>query len=212
MRSLFPEIEEDRRQQVLIADALLARASGEPRRWNDDGTLNLVPAIQREIAQTLRAHAPDPEDEPAGKCLYIAHAVAIVLHNAGLRPVIQAGSLQWPIMPREDDDGHVQTHFAYLWNPGDLASIIARATGALPEMHVWVGLIEPQTLIDFSTASLRKHAEACGLTWRSGDPPAYLWATEPEMPDWVVYTPNREATLYACGILENLFHPKYLRR
>ncbi len=169
----------------------------------------LLPAIESEIARVLRDHAPDA---PAGKCLYIAHATASVLHRAGLRPVIQAGSMQWPIMARDEDDVHCSTHFAYMWAPTDPASLAALAAGGLPEMHVWVGLLRPQTLIDFSTRNFRKHAEACGLTWQSGDPPEFLWAAADEMPDWVVYTPNRQATLYACGILNSLFQPSYLRR
>jgi len=41
--TLFPEIEYDRKQLAIIADALLARATGQPRRWNDDGTPRLPP-------------------------------------------------------------------------------------------------------------------------------------------------------------------------
>lgn len=171
----------------------------------------LIDAIHTAIGTVLRNHAPNC---PTGKCLYIAHAAATVLHAHGLRPVIQAGSLQWPIMNREDDDGTSNTHFAYMWHPEHPASLEARAAGALPEMHVWLGLISPntQTLIDFSTRDLRAHAEACGLIWRSGDPPEFLWATADTMPDWVFYIPNREATLYACRILKDLFNPQYLER
>jgi hypothetical protein len=169
----------------------------------------LTAAIQDEVARVLLHHAPDCR---VGRCLYVAHATATVLHKAGLRPVIQAGSLQWPIMNREDDDGIGNTHFAYMWSPTSAASLAAIAAGLLPEMHVWCGLVEPQTLIDFSTGDLRRHAEACGLVWRSADPPEYLIATAGEMPDWVVYTPNRDATLYAYRILNRLFHPAYMEK
>lgn len=168
----------------------------------------MIDAIEREIFDVAPA---DAAETPWGKCLYIAHAVATVLHKNGFRPVIQAGSMQWPIIPRDQDDGADNSHFAYMWNPEDPASIAARLAGGLPEMHVWVGLVESQTLIDFSTRDIRRHAEACGLVWRSGDPPRYLWARADEMPDWVVYTPNRNATLYACTILQHLFDPCYLK-
>ena len=168
----------------------------------------LLPTIRRALSK-LRAPVPD---NPAGNCLYITHAVATVLHNEGLRPIIQAGSLQWPIIPRDEDDGVSNSHFAYMWDPMHPRSIAARAVGMLPEMHVWLGLLDPPTLIDFSTRDLRVLAEASGLIWRSGDPPEFLWATEEEMPDWVVYTPNRDATLYACMILKSLFDPTYLKR
>ena len=167
----------------------------------------MLTAIQHAITEVLRDRIPE---QTWGKCLYIAHAVATVLHKNGLRPVIQAGSLQWPIMDRADDDGRSNTHFAYMWSPGDPASIMAQHAGGLPEMHVWVGLVESQTLIDFATRDLKKHAEACGLVWRSGDPPDYLWTTAYSLPDWVVYTPSLDATLYACRILKSLFAPPYL--
>ena len=168
----------------------------------------LIDAIESEITAVLAKHCLDT---PLGKCLYVTHVTASALHKRHLHPVIQAGSLQWPIMHREDDDGKSSTHFAYMWNPHHTASILARATGSLPEMHVWCGLTRPQTLVDFSTRDLRKHAEACGLVWRSGDPPQYLFRHPAKLPDWVVYTPNREATLYACRILKKLFDPPYLK-
>jgi hypothetical protein len=79
-------------------------------------------------------------------------------------------------------------------------------------MHVWCGLPRSQTLIDFSTRDIRKHAEAFGLIWRSGDPPEYLWTTAEDFPEWVVYTPSRDATLLACSILQDLFRPSYLNQ
>jgi hypothetical protein len=169
---------------------------------------SLLPDIRRELAK-LRAPSPDLA---AGNCLYIAHAVATVLHNKGLRPIIQAGSLQWPIVTRDLDDGVSSSHFAYMWDPTHPRSVAARAAGQLPEMHVWLGLLDPPTLIDFSTRDLKGLAEASGLIWRSGDPPEFLWATEDEMPDWVVYTPNRDATLYAAMLLKSRFDPTYLKR
>jgi len=47
---------------------------------------------------------------------------------------------------------------------------------------------------------------------RAGDPPAYLWATPETMPDWVIYTPNLGATLFAARLLARLFRPPYLLR
>lgn len=151
----------------------------------------------------------DTTDTP-GACLYFAHIVALTLHRYGLRPAIQAGSLQWPRMPRADDDGRIDTHFAYTWQPNHPASRAALARGTLPEIHVWCGLPDTQELIDFSTRHLRDAARAAGLEWTAPDPPRYLWATADEMPDWTLYTPDRGATLFACRLLARLFRPAYL--
>jgi hypothetical protein len=169
--------------------------------------------VVSEIEQAIRfMEGPPQADELHGQCLRIAHATATVLHRRGLRPVIQAGSMQWPRMRREEDDGTCSTHFAYMWDPHSRQSQLSAALGNLPEMHVWVGLVETQEMIDFSTRHFRSHAESLGLQWTADDPPPYLWNTADAWPDWVVYTPNLEATLYACRILNRLYHPKYLER
>jgi hypothetical protein len=169
--------------------------------------MSLIQRIETNISAVLRAYMPPRQ---GGMCLYIAHAVASVLHGAGMRPVIQAGSLQWPRMRRDEDDGVCNTHFAYMWTPGDPASRLAVSMGQLPEMHVWVGLLQEQQIVDFSTRNLRAEANRCGLTWTAEDPPPYLWTHE--LPDWVAYTPDRQATLFACRAIVLLFHPAYLER
>jgi hypothetical protein len=88
--------------------------------------LALTTAIHDEISRVLRDHAQNAQ---AGACLYITHATATALHKAGLRPVIQAGSLQWPIMTQEEDNGRTPTHFAYMWDPDQPDSIAARRRG-----------------------------------------------------------------------------------
>ena len=55
--------------------------------------------------------------ERPGLCLYYAHHTAAVLCQHGLSAVIQAGSLQWPRVRRGEDDGQIDTHFAYMWTP-----------------------------------------------------------------------------------------------
>jgi len=147
----------------------------------------------------------------AGLCLYIAHVAALTLYKHGLRPVIQAGSLQWPRMRRDEDDGRCNTHFAYMWEPGSPQSIASWASGNLPEMHVWIGLTAPQTLIDFSTRHLKDVAAAEGMTWTAPEPPRYVWTAPDDLPDWVAYHPNRDATILAAGILWKLFQPPYLK-
>lgn len=163
-----------------------------------------IPEIQQKICalETIKG---------TGTCLYSAHLVADCLWNLGERVVIQAGSLQWPRVRREEDDGAINTHFSYMWTPDDPASIAAMAAGKLPEMHVWAGLIDHQEIIDFSVGQLEKEAARAGLAWTADPPPAYLWASADRLPDWVIYTPNRDATILACKIIRNLFDPEYLK-
>ena len=148
--------------------------------------------------------------EQPGQCLYYAHHTARILWRHGHKVVIQAGSLQWPRVRREEDDGKVRTHFAYEWNLDDPKSRAALEAGQLPELHVWTGLVDQQVLIDFSTRHLQVAARKAGLEWTALAPPRFLWCPATALPDWVVYRPNAEATIFACSCLKHLFDPAYL--
>jgi hypothetical protein len=147
-----------------------------------------------------------------GLCLFSAHHTASVLWRHRYKAVIQAGSLQWPRIRREEDDGVINTHFAYEWTPGAYESALSVALGNLPEIHVWVGLLDSQEIVDFTTRHLKAAAAEQGMAWSAADPPAYLWCPAAAPPDWVVYRPNRDASVYACTILKRLFDPVYLQR
>lgn len=149
-----------------------------------------------------------PESNGVGRCMYIAHTVATVLYKAGLSPIIQAGTLCWPRINRHEDDGIMMTHFSYYWSPNSKLSRVAMAMGALPEMHVWIGLVNPQEVVDFSTRYFKEELESSGLKWTADDPPQYLWSHS--LPDWVAYLPNRSATMFACYILKRHFKVTYL--
>jgi hypothetical protein len=148
----------------------------------------------------------------SGACLYYAHVAMSVFHEAGVKACLQAGDLNWPIMPQEKDDGVSPTHFSFVWSPDTLSSRTAVALGALPEIHVWVGLVDTQEIVDFSTGHLREIAEECGLVWATPDPPDYVWADAEHMPEGVLYKPNLDATLYAGRTLFKLFKPDYLKQ
>jgi hypothetical protein len=162
----------------------------------------MIAEIERQVARL--------EDRP-GLCLYYAHHTTAVLRRHGVSAVIQAGSLQWPRVRHDEDDGRIDTHFAYMWTPGAADSALSVALGNLPEMHVWVGIVDRQEIVDFTTRHLRAAAEARGMAWSAPDPPRYLWCPAAEPPDWVVYRPDRDASIYACTILKRLFDPVYLR-
>jgi hypothetical protein len=148
-----------------------------------------------KIVQEIERRITGLENQP-GQCLFYAHHTASVLWQHHHKAVIQAGSLQWPRVRREEDDGQMNTHFAYMWTPHEPTSALSVALGNLPEMHVWVGLVDSQELVDFSTRRLKEAAADNGMAWSAADPPKYLWCTGEEMPDWVVYTPNRDASAH----------------
>ena len=135
-----------------------------------------------------------------GLCLYYANHTMRVLQEHGLRAVLQAGSLQWPRITPEQDDGISNTHFAYMWTPTEQASRLSVALGCLPEMHVWVGIIDTQEIVDFTTRHLRAECEARDMTWTAPDPPPYLWCSVKNIPSWTVYEANKDATLYAYRV------------
>lgn len=149
-------------------------------------------------------------DNRPGLCLYYAHHTIATLLKHRYKATIQAGSLQWPRINKEEDDGVMNTHFAYEWSPHDPKSALSVVMGNLPEMHVWVGIVDKQEIVDFSTRHLKDACAQTGMTWSAIDPPKYLWCPANSPPDWVVYRPNREATLYACLLLKRLFNPVYL--
>jgi hypothetical protein len=163
----------------------------------------IIVEIERQLARL--------DDQP-GLCLFYAHHTATILCRHGFPAVIQAGSLQWPRVRREEDDGHMESHFAYMWTPTSPESALSVALGNLPEMHVWVGLMDSQEVVDFSTRHLWRAAHDHGLTWTAAEPPRYLWCPANGLPDWVVYRPDRDASIYACTILKRLFDPAYLQR
>ena len=159
----------------------------------------IIVEIERAIAKL--------EDRP-GLCLYYAHHTARILCQHGYKAVIQAGSLQWPRL--KDDDGVSATHFSYMWSPNDLASQVSARMGGLPEMHVWAGIVDQQQLVDFSTRHLVKAAEVLDLYWTAAAPPQYLWCPASQLPEGVVYRPDRDATILACRILKkHLIRPTW---
>jgi hypothetical protein len=149
-------------------------------------------------------HAISKLDDRPGLCLYYAKETIAILARHGYKAIIQAGSLQWPCLRPEDDDGIISTHFAYMWSPGDPISALSVALGNLPEIHCWVGLLEEQEIVDFSIRHLKKAAAVHGVRWTAADPPPYLWCPVNEIPDDVRYIPNREASMYASILLKRL--------
>ena len=75
-----------------------------------------------------------------GACLYWTLTGLGILHSLGYRGILQAGSMSWPIIPPNLDDGQQPTHFAYEWSPWRPESQAALKLVMLPEIHLWIGL------------------------------------------------------------------------
>lgn len=131
-----------------------------------------------------------------GSCMYWANCGGTILRTMGLRVLPQAGSMQWPILPKHLDDGKKDTHFTYLWSPNDPASKFAVAMGQLPEIHVWLGLPDENMIVDFSTKFFPQQAEEYGLKWQTPLPPDFLWTPADQLPERVHYVPDMDAIAF----------------
>ena len=129
-------------------------------------------------------------NEP-GQCLHIAHAAVSVLHKFDQYAVIQAGSLQWPRLRPEDDDGVVNTHFAYMWGGLTPESVVSMAAGNLPEIHVWAGLPDEQIIVDFSTRYLTIAAAQAGHGLDSAEAAEVPLVLSPMLPAGRGLSPER---------------------
>ncbi len=130
------------------------------------------------------------------------------------RVLIQAGSASWPRLAPHLDDGVSNTHFGYEFDASTPLVSLARlgvstATRigdslnySLPEMHCWLGIVETQEVIDFTTGLW---PEACyyriGEPWLAERPPEYLWTLGERLPSGVRYQADHEAIELAILLL-----------
>lgn len=122
----------------------------------------------------------------------------------GTLVLIQAGSMSWPIVKPEDDDGVSPTHFSYVYerdNPDNAINLLLY--GALPEMHVWNALLipkKPPVIVDLCTRYhkdqmewMNRNCEGFRMKWTAADPPDHLWAMGRDVPAGVIYKPDESA-------------------
>ena len=164
--------------------------------------------IKREVylaAMEAKQEFFAERDDIKTDCLVWAMCGIVALRTMRVPVVLQAGTMQWRIVPEDKDDGEMATHFGYQWDPGSPMSELSMRFGNLPEIHCWLGIVQSQEVIDFSTGSLKWHAEGLGLRWLAPDPPEFLWCGVEDLPRFgASYIPNRDATLYAASIANKL--------
>jgi hypothetical protein len=137
-----------------------------------------------------------------GKCVFYSAAALLVFKRLGVNVALQAGSMSWPVIHLEEDDGVKATHFSYMWEGLTAKNLNILASGLLPEMHVWVALPDAKSVVDFTTGELKKHAEKVGVNWSGPEPLEYFWDTH--TPRGVVYTPDRVAIQVAAQLIHSL--------
>lgn len=174
---------------------------------------------KRGVVRRVRAFLVERfgEEDLHHACGYWAAGVVLELHKMGIRAIIQAGTMQWPVVDVADDDGVGHTHFSYMWEPDHPLTRARIAANLLPEMHIWAAIPDPGRpgrgeLVDLTTAYLPRQArEKGGVAWRGKKPPEYLWASRP--PDRVVYEVHADATFLAMEYLrrEDIILPDHLR-
>lgn len=164
-----------------------------------------------EIRSVMADEVPLVVRVRGGACLYAAHFSVSVLRKHGFDAILQAGSLQWPRVAPEDDDGVSPTHFAYMWDPEGPTSLLAKSRGLMPEIHIWCAIPSTREIVDVVTKDLPADCHSkIGYDWPGELPPDYLWSRE--APANVYYIPNPEATRYACARIWKCFEPDYLQR
>lgn len=142
------------------------------------------------------------EGVEGGRCLYYSAAALLLFKNLGVDACLQAGSLSWPMIRMEEDDGVSPTHFSYMWEGLTAKNLTRLASGLLPEIHVWVALPKERQVVDFSTGELPEEARRLKVTWTGPTPPDYLWDTC--APAYVRYVPDMVATQIASQLVHIL--------
>ncbi len=146
--------------------------------------------------------------DPESCCLL--HSLALIdrLKRREVDAILQAGSASWPRIRPDQDDGKILSHFSYVW--GDLTtseSLFMVLAGRMPEMHVWVAVLDPLAIVDITIKYWPKQCKKCtGMDWLGDSPPDYVWL-HPDIEKWpegVVYEPNETAIQIALLMADSL--------
>ena len=133
-----------------------------------------------------------------GVCLYYARFGLKILRGVGIEACLQAGSTFWCRDPCDPFNGD----FGYEWSPMSGVSVEAALAGNLPEIHIWLAVMETQEVIDFSSGLFPVQAvDRLRVGWPGVKPPPFLWVPVAELPREATYIPILPATLYAARLL-----------
>lgn len=154
----------------------------------------LIREEQRRI-ESLQVGTFIPESKD---CLFATLAAMRILRKHYYDAHFQAGTMSWPMVTSDKDDGKSPTHFSYVWSPESPASKIARILGGMPEIHCWVAIPQKELIIiDTQTKYFRQNAEEIGFVWQAPDPPDFLWCEVNKIPDSTIYHAYERAIKFA---------------
>lgn len=136
-------------------------------------------------------------------CLLWAHYTCLVVKQEGFTTVqLQAGTCYWPRLARHQDDGRSPNLYGYEYVPGP-DNYLSIARGRMPEIHVWAGIAETETIIDLTPSFFPERAMSlAGLSWPGIRPPRFLWTHVKNLPEDVIYKPDVEAIGICYSILQ----------
>lgn len=161
---------------------------------------------KEEIAKRVWSSFPKVD---VGRCLYNSITGFLLLQAEGLNVQIHAGSMSWPIIDLDKDDGVSPTHFSFMWSPDDAASVIAMIEGRMPEMHVWLWLPDTKEIVDFTTHEIVERAKTtANLEWTVTLPPPFVWLKFNELPKGVAYSPNVDAVHLTNHFIREVLNDK----
>lgn len=169
---------------------------------------DMVETIRVKVAERIKllAETNGEEIDEAATCFwttiigwqFINERIKAGNFPKGSRVLIQAGTMSWPFVTHEQDDGVSPTHFTYLFEPDAIGNVINLLTGALPEMHCWLALYQPRkgwSLIDLCSRYHKTQFKRLmpGSEWKAPDPPDYVWGGNESLPDATLYQPDELA-------------------
>lgn len=153
-------------------------------------------------AKALFDVAVDQRVNKSAACLYWSTCLIAAAEMRGYTSLMmQAGSASFQRVPDEMDDGVINTHFSYIFEPDSPMSMAAFAMGFLPEMHCWVADRNTREIADMTTGFQPEQCmEMTGEEWHTPNPPKHVWGTwqhiQKRLPG-ARYTPTMEATMLA---------------
>lgn len=159
-------------------------------------------AIYKRVLAQVCADIGNPALIPGGCCLpFATHGAYVINQETGLTPILQAGSADFRYIHPKYDDGQINTHFSYHWDPEHPATMEAVTLGKMPEVHCWLAIRETREIVDFSTGFIERQALRRGLLWQNDPLPDFVWFKEGEQPPGLRYLPDIDAIQFILAFL-----------
>ena len=155
--------------------------------------------MKHDIAQATKEIMDEwyPDSTAGHRCLYWAHAGMAAFARAGVRAGFMAGTAFFKCNDRRPPESNT---FGMFWRDAPDAVPIQTAeqkegTIAMPEIHIWIWLIDTKEVVDFSVGELPIMAAACSIHWeRESLKVPFLWGKPTELADvGACYIPYRDA-------------------